>query len=141
MSCLCKRVLLVDDEPEILEALAEILESEGVIVAIAHGVDEALDRLAAGFHPSAVITDLMMPMRSGEELVDDLRHRPGGERLPIVAISASAQMLSRVDERADASLQKPFTISALFDTLDPLCASPRPWTGGSGPAQWTAPPP
>ncbi len=119
---LCTRILVVEDDPELLEVLAEILESEGVIVAIARGGIEALERLAAGFYPSAVITDLMMPAGSGEELLEDLRRQPWAAGLPVVAISASQLMLRRVETRATALLEKPFSIAALLDVLRRVCA-------------------
>ena len=81
-------ILLVEDDDVIRDALGEILRAEGYEVAsVNHGAD-ALERIQAGFHPSLIVTDLMMPVMDGWQLLAALNKRPAAERPPILVISA-----------------------------------------------------
>lgn len=123
--CPFKRVLVAEDEADILDMLCAVLESEGAQVATAHDGGEALALLRSGFQPDAVVTDLMMPGTTGVDLAIELRAQPETIDLPIVAISASPYMLQLVDDDVDARLEKPFSLTDLLDTLEKLCVSPR----------------
>jgi two-component system, chemotaxis family, chemotaxis protein CheY len=81
-------VLIVDDEPEILRALRDLLEANGFPVREASNGSEALDALADEPLPGLVLVDLRMPVMSGWELVEVLRTDPGLRRLPVVVLSA-----------------------------------------------------
>jgi len=106
-------VLVVDDDPDILEAISDILETEGYRVARArHGV-EALARVAEE-RPALILLDLMMPVMDGPAFAAALRSQEGGQAIPVVVISAdgNAERAERV--RAQAFLAKPFDIDALL---------------------------
>jgi CheY-like chemotaxis protein len=117
----CERVLVVDDDRDLAEILAEALRAEGARVEVALGADAALGVIADGFAPSIVLTDLTMPGRSGDELIEDLRRLPVTRDTPVVAMSASRMQLTRLDGRAEACLAKPFTIETLYAVLASLC--------------------
>ncbi len=117
----CDRILVVNDEHDIVESLAEALRAEGAIVETAVGVETALRIIEHGFAPSVVLTDLMMPGRTGKELIEELRHRPATRAVPIVAMSASSMLLERVDETTNARLAKPFSLETLYSTLASVC--------------------
>jgi len=106
-------VLVVDDDPDILEAIADILETEGYRVARARHGGEALARVAEE-RPSLILLDLMMPVMDGPAFAAALRSQEGGDRIPVVVISAdgNAERAERV--QAQAFLAKPFDIDALL---------------------------
>src|SRR4051812_3356720 len=80
-------VLVVDDDPDILEALAEILEAEGFEVWRAKNGREALDRLNPRL-PDLILLDLMMPVMDGWEFSQKLREKEDARKLPIIVLSA-----------------------------------------------------
>ncbi len=74
-------VLVVDDDPDILDAICDILETEGYRVARArHGL-EALDRVELE-RPAVILLDLMMPVMDGVAFAEALRRSSAGERSP-----------------------------------------------------------
>jgi two-component system response regulator QseB len=109
------RLLLVEDDPMIGEAVAEALRSEG------HAVDWAQDgpggarALAAGVPYAALLLDLGLPGRDGLGLLADLRAR--GDRLPVLVITARDTVSDRIaglDAGADDYLVKPFDVDELL---------------------------
>ena len=68
-------VLVVDDDPDILEALSEILEAEGFEIRRARNGKEALERLDSP-RPQLILLDLMMPVMDGWEFAQQMRQRP-----------------------------------------------------------------
>ncbi len=78
------RILVVDDETEVAEAIRCVLERSGFEVAVAGGVTDGL-RAAEAIQPDVVITDIIMPKTNGIELIKALRERH--PRVRVVAIS------------------------------------------------------
>lgn len=87
-----KSILLVDDEPEILSELAELLEAEGLACLCAQSVAQAMQQLAEQPNIGLVITDLRMPDESGLRLIQRLRSHPLHQQLPIIVTSGHACM-------------------------------------------------
>jgi signal transduction histidine kinase/CheY-like chemotaxis protein len=81
-----KRVLVVDDEPEIAALIAEQLAGFEVETEVAHSGEEALERLRAG-HFDAMTLDLLMPGQSGLDVLRLLREDPELHRTPVVVVS------------------------------------------------------
>jgi len=109
-------VLVVDDDPDILDAICDILEGEGYRVARArHGV-EALERVDAE-PPAIILLDLMMPVMDGLAFAQALRERPGKEGIPIVVISADGNPQRAASVDAAGYLAKPFDIDALLSQV------------------------
>jgi CheY-like chemotaxis protein len=109
-------VLVVDDDPDILDAICDILEGEGYRVARArHGV-EALERVEAE-PPAIILLDLMMPVMDGLAFAQALRERPGKEGIPIVVISADGNPQRAASVDAAGYLAKPFDIDALLSQV------------------------
>src|SRR5579862_5399193 len=81
-------VLVVEDDPDIREALCMLLEDEGYTVYSAENGRMAACLLSSQPPPSLVITDLMMPIMDGWELVDRLRQNDRLSSVPVVVISA-----------------------------------------------------
>lgn len=111
-----KRVLVVEDEREIAEAIRVILADEGYEVAICADGSEALGCLQGGLRPDLVLTDVMMPRVGGLELLDRLAANGLGA-LPVVLMSAVP--LPRLDGvRSVAFLRKPFSLEDLVDVVE-----------------------
>ncbi len=106
-------VLVVDDERDIREAVAEVLKDEGYEVLDAHDGAEALRQLRA-HHPSVVLLDLMMPGMNGWEFCAVRKSEPELSAIPVIVISALGRV-SGID--AQAFLQKPFELDALVSTV------------------------
>jgi two-component system, OmpR family, response regulator MprA len=124
------RVLVVDDERAVRESLRRALELEGYDVELAADGREALDRLQAGPDPDAVILDVLMPEVDGLEVCEELRR--GGSRLPVLMLTARAEVENRVaglDAGADDYLTKPFALDELLARLRALL---RRTSNGSG---------
>lgn len=110
-----RTVLVVDDDPYIREALAEVLEDEGYPVVTAGDGEEALDRLGRSSPPSLILLDLRMPGMSGWELRRRLLAEPRLAGIPVVLLSAD----SRLEEAqavlgAAGSLRKPPSLDELL---------------------------
>jgi CheY-like chemotaxis protein len=109
-------VLVVDDDPDILESICEILEGEGYRVARArHGL-EALDRMAEE-RPAVILLDLMMPVMDGVSFAMQLRSLGADWAAPIVIISADGNLQRAVSVGAKAYLAKPFDIEVLLSQV------------------------
>ncbi len=110
-------VLLVDDEPFILETARDVLEEAGYTVRTATNGREALDVLASGVPVDVIITDLMMPEMDGLALIRAVRALH--PHLPIVAASGMMGERARevVEAGANTFVSKPFTIARLATAL------------------------
>jgi two-component system KDP operon response regulator KdpE len=110
------RVLVVDDEPQILRALSTNLRARGFEVDEARSGEEALE-LAARHRPDAVVLDLGLPGIDGIEVVHGLR---GWTEVPILVLSAREDETSKVaalDAGADDYVTKPFGMEELLARL------------------------
>ena len=114
------RVLVVDDETAIREALERALRLEGFVVDLAEGGTVALERLAAE-PPDVVVLDVVMPDLDGIEVTRRLRG--AGSRVPICILSARDEVADRVAglrAGADDYLVKPFALEELTARLHAL---------------------
>ena len=106
-------VLVVDDDPDILDAICDILEAEHYRVSRARHGGEALDRVAEE-RPAVILLDLMMPVMDGVTFASLLRQRPTVADVPILVISADGNPQRAVSVGARGYLAKPFDIDALL---------------------------
>jgi len=116
------RVLLVEDAPFLRYAFGRLLRMQGYDVKEANNGQEALDCLAE-FRPHLVLTDLMMPVMGGVELISHIRANPETADLPVVAITADAtEQAETLARRAGAVdfITKPIDLPALLDRLKVL---------------------
>jgi DNA-binding response OmpR family regulator len=116
-----KRILLVDDDQEILDSMQIALEANGYEVLVAHDGNQGL-AMADREDPDLVILDMMMPKRSGFLVLEKLRRtRP----IPIRVIMVTANEGNRHKAYAetlgvDDYLRKPFAIDRLLDSVSRL---------------------
>ncbi len=110
------RVLVVDDDPQILRALRINLTAHGYHVLLAPDGGSAL-RAAADGHPDVVVLDLGLPDMDGTEVIEGLR---GWTTVPIIVLSArtgAADTVSALDAGADDYITKPFGMAELLARL------------------------
>ncbi len=111
------RVLLIDDENEFVDTLAERLELRGYKPSIAYGGQAALEALRAE-KPDVVVLDMLMPGMSGEETLRRLKDMCPD--LPVIVLSGHGMVKDGSAGTADqafACLTKPLALSALLETL------------------------
>lgn len=108
---------MVDDDPDILEALSEILESEGFAIRQARNGQEALEILET-VSPNLILLDLMMPVMDGWEFAEKMRRRVDWSQIPVIVLSADRNIGGRARELgALGYLAKPFELSALLSLV------------------------
>ena len=110
------RVLVVDDEPQILRALGINLRTRGYDVDLAPDGERALD-VAARHHPDVVVLDLGLPGIDGVDVIRGLR---GWSQVPIVVLSvrdAEGDKVAALDAGADDYVTKPFGMDELLARL------------------------
>jgi CheY-like chemotaxis protein len=82
-------VLIVDDDPDLLEVTSFVIENEGITVETATDGEEALARLRKGKLPRLVLLDLMMPVMNGWEFLEEVAKDPVLKAIPIVVLTAA----------------------------------------------------
>ena len=110
-------VLVVDDDPDILAAVEQILQIEGYTVASARNGEEALAVLDS-VQPAVILLDLMMPVMDGEEFRRRLAEHPAADT-PVVVISADRDLARKAASmQVEAYLAKPFDLDDLIATVE-----------------------
>jgi len=110
------RVLVVDDEPQILRALEITLRREGYDVHTARTAEEAL-AAAAAHPPEAVILDLLLPDGKGTAVAAELREWTAAPILVLSAVEDEAEKVAALDAGADDYVTKPFSVEELLARL------------------------
>jgi two-component system alkaline phosphatase synthesis response regulator PhoP len=117
-----KKVLIADDEPDIVEILKYNLEKEGYLVITAKDGDEALDK-ARHNQPDLVVLDMMMPRKSGVEVCEILRAQEAFRDtliLFLTALSDEATQLRGFDMGADDYISKPISPNVFVSKVNAL---------------------
>jgi CheY-like chemotaxis protein len=114
-------ILIVDDEPLIVDILAEVLQDEGYDVLTAHNGRAALAAVDNGV-PGLVLMDVMMPGMDGHEAYRAIRAHPRGKGIPVVLMSAAVKP-SLVDPGVSAFLPKPIDLDKLLGLVARLLGS------------------
>lgn len=123
-----KKVLIVDDEPNIVAALDYLLQRSGYEVRIASNGEEALQEVEA-FAPDLVLLDVMMPQKSGYEVCQRIRERADWSRIKIVMLSArgrEAEVNKGLSLGADMYITKPFSNAELIARIGELLGEQGP---------------
>ena len=114
-------ILVVEDNADALEALAQILDYEGYSVATAYEGREALEYLERHPVPSLILLDLMMPGMNGWEFRAELTKFPAFANVPIVVMTALADSAEIV---ADCVVSKPIDLKRLLRIMKDLLSEP-----------------
>jgi DNA-binding response OmpR family regulator len=112
---MAKRVLIADDEPNIVTSLEFLMEQAGYETQVASNGQEALD-LATSFRPDLVLLDVMVPLKSGYEVCQRLKSDPATRGIKIVMVSAKGrdvEVAKALELGADAYITKPFSTREL----------------------------
>ena len=115
-------ILVVDDDPVILQLLQVNFEMEGFTVITAADGREGVARTRAD-RPDIVVSDVMMPRMSGLELVAELKADPDTASIPVLLLTAKAQQAdvsSGLEQGADDYVTKPFEPLDLVDRVNRL---------------------
>jgi DNA-binding response OmpR family regulator len=119
---LSKKILIADDEPNIVVALEFLLQRNGYEVHVARNGEEAL-KLVEDCNPDLVLLDVMMPVRSGYEVCTRIRERAEWRHIKIIMLSAKgrdAEVSKGLSIGADIYVTKPFSTRELMDKIKDL---------------------
>ena len=117
-----KKILIADDEPDILEIIQYNLRNEGYEVAAAKNGNDALE-LAKRFNPDLIILDIMMPGKTGIEVCNLLRMQPAFSKTLIIfltALSDETTEIKGLETGADDYLTKPISPKVLVSKVNSL---------------------
>ena len=127
-----RTILVVDDDHDIVDSLSLFLRWEGWEVWTASSGVEALTVLAESGAPLVLLTDVMMPVMNGVELVEKIEGVPALDST--VVIQMSAHRPDKVSPRVHELIMKPFDMKALLLLLDGVVSGGRHAVSGTGDA-------
>ncbi len=116
-----KRVLIVEDEPNIAVALRFLLDREGFDVVVVRDGDDALDNVTSNT-PDLVILDVMLPNRSGFDILRDIRQSDRAET-PVLMLTAKGQARDRktaAELGVNTFMTKPFSNAKVVEAVHEL---------------------
>ncbi len=120
-----KKILAVDDEPNILLSIEFILEMEGYEAYTAKNGDEALE-VAERVKPDLILLDINMPLKDGYEVCRILREQENSGRVKVIMLTAKGQLLEMkkgLEVGADEYVTKPFSAAELLEKIRKLLES------------------
>ena len=112
-------VLLVEDDPDLAELLAELFVQVGWEVQSERNGHDALRALRSS-RPDVIVTDAMMPQMGGRELLERLRRNPDLADIPVVLMSGADAMLEGAPTANQVTLRKPFDPEMLIEMVRKL---------------------
>lgn len=116
------KILIADDEPNILISLEFLMKREGFEVAVARDGQEALDAVARN-RPSLVLLDVMMPKKTGFEVLQELRADDANRDIRVLMLTAKGRetdVAKGMALGADAYMTKPFSTKELVQKVREL---------------------
>ena len=121
------RILVVDDDPDLVESVATILEAKKHEVIPAYGGNEGLEK-AKSEKPDAIILDVMMPDKNGYEVCRELKENPDYKNIPILLLTAVVSKISTtsythqmgMETEADDYVDKPVEPAELVRLVERL---------------------
>ncbi len=117
-----KKVLIADDEPNIVVSLEFLMKQKGYEVRVVHTGDDAL-RAIGEFGPDLVLLDVMMPRMSGYEVCQKLRENPAWQSIKVIMLSAKGrdvEVSKGIAVGADAYVTKPFSTRDLIARVEQM---------------------
>lgn len=122
-----KRILVVDDDPDLVETVSMMLEAKGFSPFPAYGGIEGLEK-ARKEKPDLIVLDVMMPDKDGYAVCNELKKDPNFSEIPIVLLTAIGDHITSttytlsggMETLADDFFQKPVNIQSLVDRIEQL---------------------
>ncbi|MFH1184577.1 MAG: response regulator [Chloroflexota bacterium] len=124
-----KRILCIEDDPEMIELIRLILERRGFVVDGADGGKAGLEALRAA-PPDLVLLDLMMPDMDGWDVYQKMKADESTRHVPVIVVTASAQNIDREFglhiAKVDDYIVKPFSPQDLLSSVDRVLGGAPP---------------
>jgi DNA-binding response OmpR family regulator len=117
-----KKVLIVDDDPNLVKSLTFVLSKEGYVTDSAADGEEALIKINDD-KPDIIFLDIMMPRKNGYEVCQELKGNPKTSDIHIVMLTAKGQETDKakaMDTKADEFITKPFSPILIVERLKEL---------------------
>jgi DNA-binding response OmpR family regulator len=119
---MAKKILVIDDEPELVKAITVRLQASGYEVIFAYDGQEGIDK-AEEIKPDLILLDIIMPKKDGWEVCKNLKSNPTTKGIPILICTASGQR--DLEKRctaagADEVIKKPFETAELLELVNKL---------------------
>jgi DNA-binding response OmpR family regulator len=121
---MAKKVLIADDEANIVTSLEFLLQHNGYQVQVARNGEEAL-QCVASFQPDLILLDVMMPLKSGYEVCQKVRENPAWQEIKIIMLSAKGrdiEVTKGLSLGANAYVTKPFSTKELIAQVRQMLA-------------------
>ena len=119
------KVLVVDDEPNIVQTLQDRLEMNDYVVTTAGNGKEGLEK-ALKECPDVILLDVIMPVMNGHEMLEMLRKHPEGKDIAVIMLTARSQTqdIARANAAGiDDYIVKPFDLSELLEKIETVVES------------------
>jgi CheY-like chemotaxis protein len=113
-----KRILLIDDEPDLVRLTSFRLQKAGYDILVAESGTQGL-QIAQQEKPDLILLDLNLPHMNGDKVCQAIKSDPDLRHIPIIVLSASSESIKKKSEEigADAYIVKPFEVSNLLETI------------------------
>lgn len=121
---LCKKILVIEDNEDIREAITSVLADEGYETEVATDGRVGLDKLRESTTPTLVLLDLMMPSMNGWEFLDEQKKRDnflGHKFVTVSAVTASQSLEDPTPLDTDGMIKKPIRLEELWATVRRFC--------------------
>ncbi|MDO9586085.1 MAG: response regulator [Syntrophales bacterium] len=126
---MAKRILIIDDDPDLVKAVTMILESKKYSVLAAYGGIEGLEK-ARGERPDLIVLDVMMPDKDGYTVCKELKADPELSRIPVLLLTAVVSHIPTtrytqemgMETEADDYIDKPVEPGVLVERIEALLA-------------------
>lgn len=120
-------VLVVEDDTDTRDLIAEVLREDGYRVLVAaHGREALGTMLALPMPPSVILLDLMMPVMNGWQFLDERSHDPSLATVPVLVLSADPSRQLAAQQGVVAVIGKPFDLTRLLRMVRAVTKSQAP---------------
>ncbi len=121
-----KKVLIVDDDPNLIKSLGFVFQREGYDFDTAADGEEALTKVKE-LEPGVILLDIMMPLKNGYEVCEEVKNTPDLSDIHVVILSAKSQEADRkrgLEAGADEFITKPFSPQTIVTKVKQLLGDP-----------------
>lgn len=122
---MANKIMIVDDEPDVVDLVKLVLKSEGYDVVTAYSGKEALEKVGKEM-PDLVLLDIMMPQMDGWEVYNHIKANPKTKDIPVAMLTAKSQSIDKMIGlhvvQVDDYITKPFGRSELLERVKKILA-------------------